>query len=108
MPSTSCSCDACVAVFRRKTEEATQASQLQVGKCDRPEKRDGMIRREVGHEYFLIAQNDHAILAGELAAHFGNARSSGRSNCAVNSACAPTCRLSTAWPNRMRRPRMMC
>jgi hypothetical protein len=33
-----------------------------------------MIRRDVGNEYFLIAQNDHAILAGQLAEHFGNHR----------------------------------
>jgi hypothetical protein len=30
-----------------------------------------MIRREVGDEYWLIAQNDHAILSGQLAEHFG-------------------------------------
>ncbi|HSV13871.1 MAG TPA: DUF3891 family protein [Tepidisphaeraceae bacterium] len=33
-----------------------------------------MIRREVGSDFFLIAQNDHAILAGQLAQHFGNDR----------------------------------
>jgi hypothetical protein len=33
-----------------------------------------MIRREVGNEFFLIAQHDHAILSGELAQHFGNER----------------------------------
>jgi hypothetical protein len=31
-----------------------------------------MIRRQVGNEYWLIAQHDHALLAGELAAQFGN------------------------------------
>jgi hypothetical protein len=30
-----------------------------------------MIRREVGDEYWLIAQNDHAILSGQLAEQFG-------------------------------------
>src|SRR3954468_19866924 len=33
-----------------------------------------MIRRQVGNEWFLIAQNDHAILAGEFAQHWGNER----------------------------------
>jgi hypothetical protein len=33
-----------------------------------------MIRREVGNEFFLITQDDHAKLAGELARHFGNDR----------------------------------
>ena len=33
-----------------------------------------MIRREVGGEYFLITQDDHAKIAGELARHFGNAK----------------------------------
>src|SRR3954471_14996863 len=33
-----------------------------------------MIRRHVGEEFFLIAQDDHAKLAGELARHFGNDR----------------------------------
>jgi hypothetical protein len=33
-----------------------------------------MIRREAGSDFFLIAQNDHAILAGQLAQHFGNDR----------------------------------
>jgi hypothetical protein len=32
-----------------------------------------MIRRHVGNEFFLIAQHDHALLAGEFARHFGNA-----------------------------------
>ena len=32
-----------------------------------------MIRRQVGDEFFLIAQHDHAILSGKLAEHFGNA-----------------------------------
>jgi hypothetical protein len=30
-----------------------------------------MIRREVGDEYWLVAQNDHAILSGQLAEKFG-------------------------------------
>jgi len=30
--------------------------------------------RHVGNEYFLNHQNDHAILAGQLAQHFGNDR----------------------------------
>jgi hypothetical protein len=33
-----------------------------------------MIRRQAGDEFFLIAQHDHAILSGQLAEHFGNAR----------------------------------
>lgn len=33
-----------------------------------------MIRREAGNEFILITQNDHAILAAELAGHFGNSR----------------------------------
>lgn len=33
-----------------------------------------MIRRHVGEEFFLIAQDDHAKLAGQLARHFGNDR----------------------------------
>lgn len=33
-----------------------------------------MIRRDVSNEYLLIKQNDHAILAGQLAEHFGNER----------------------------------
>jgi hypothetical protein len=33
-----------------------------------------MIRRRVGNEFWLIAQHDHALLSGELAKHFGNAR----------------------------------
>ena len=33
-----------------------------------------MIRREVGNEFFLITQDDHAHLAGELAKRFGNDR----------------------------------
>ena len=33
-----------------------------------------MIRRHAGNDYLLITQNDHAILAGQLAAHFGNRR----------------------------------
>jgi hypothetical protein len=33
-----------------------------------------MIRRDAGSEYFLITQNDHAILAGQLAERFGNDR----------------------------------
>jgi hypothetical protein len=33
-----------------------------------------MIRRQVGNEFHLFTQNDHALLAGEMAAHFGNAR----------------------------------
>jgi hypothetical protein len=31
-----------------------------------------MIRREVGSEFFLITQHNHAILAGRLAEHIGN------------------------------------
>jgi hypothetical protein len=31
-----------------------------------------MIRREVGSEFFLIPQHDHAMLAGKLAERFGN------------------------------------
>jgi hypothetical protein len=30
-----------------------------------------MIRRETGDEFWLITQNDHAIVSGELARHFG-------------------------------------
>ena len=33
-----------------------------------------MIRRRVGNSFWLIAQDDHARLAGELARRFGNAR----------------------------------
>jgi hypothetical protein len=33
-----------------------------------------MIRRDAGNAYFLIAQDDHAKLAAELARHFGNGR----------------------------------
>jgi hypothetical protein len=33
-----------------------------------------MIRRDAGGDFLLITQPDHAALAGELAAHFGNAR----------------------------------
>ncbi|WP_428937977.1 DUF3891 family protein [Fontivita pretiosa] len=33
-----------------------------------------MIRRQVGNEYWLITQDDHARLAGELARHLGNDR----------------------------------
>jgi hypothetical protein len=33
-----------------------------------------MIRREVGDEFLLIAQHDHALLAGKLAEHYGNTR----------------------------------
>jgi hypothetical protein len=33
-----------------------------------------MIRRQIGDEFFLIAQHDHAILSGKLAEHFGNVR----------------------------------
>lgn len=33
-----------------------------------------MIRRQVGHEWWLITQHDHALLAGELARHMGNAQ----------------------------------
>jgi uncharacterized protein DUF3891 len=33
-----------------------------------------MIRRRVGDEFWLIPQHDHAILSGEVARHFGNAR----------------------------------
>src|SRR3954451_11877586 len=33
-----------------------------------------MIRRRVGDEFWLIPQHDHAILSGELAKHFGNAK----------------------------------
>ncbi len=33
-----------------------------------------MIRRDVGNAYLLIAQDDHAKLAAELARHFGNQR----------------------------------
>ena len=32
-----------------------------------------MIRREEGEHFLLIAQHDHALIAGELAEHFGNA-----------------------------------
>jgi Protein of unknown function (DUF3891) len=31
-----------------------------------------MIRRQVDNEFWLIPQNDHALLSGELARHFGN------------------------------------
>jgi hypothetical protein len=31
-----------------------------------------MIRRQVGEEYWLITQDDHARLAGQLSRHFGN------------------------------------
>jgi hypothetical protein len=31
-----------------------------------------MIRRQVGNQFWLIAQHDHALLAGELARHVGN------------------------------------
>lgn len=31
-----------------------------------------MIRRHVGNEFWLVAQHDHALLAGELARHVGN------------------------------------
>ncbi len=33
-----------------------------------------MIRRKAGNDFLLITQNDHAILSGKLAEHFGNAR----------------------------------
>jgi Protein of unknown function (DUF3891) len=33
-----------------------------------------MIRREVGNEFFLITQHDHALLAGQLAQQYGNER----------------------------------
>jgi hypothetical protein len=33
-----------------------------------------MIRRQVGDEYWLITQNDHAIISGQLARALGNAR----------------------------------
>lgn len=33
-----------------------------------------MIRRQVGDEFFLIAQDDHARLSGRIAEHFGNER----------------------------------
>ena len=33
-----------------------------------------MIRREEGADYLLIAQHDHALIAGELASHVGNDR----------------------------------
>ena len=33
-----------------------------------------MIRRSVGDDFLLISQTDHAVLAGELAGHFGNAK----------------------------------
>jgi hypothetical protein len=33
-----------------------------------------MIRREVGNEFLLIKQHDHALLAGQLAERFGNDR----------------------------------
>ncbi len=33
-----------------------------------------MIRRRAGNEFWLITQNDHAIVSGELAKHFGNER----------------------------------
>ncbi len=36
-----------------------------------------MIRRRAGNDYLLITQNDHAILAGQLAAHFGGRRFAG-------------------------------
>src|SRR5687768_18404240 len=31
-----------------------------------------MIRRQQGDDWLLITQHDHALLAGELAEHFGN------------------------------------
>lgn len=34
----------------------------------------GMIRRQVGEQFVLVTQNDHAILAGQLARHYGNGR----------------------------------
>jgi hypothetical protein len=33
-----------------------------------------MIRRRIGDEFWLITQNDHALLSGQLAQHFGNDR----------------------------------
>jgi hypothetical protein len=33
-----------------------------------------MIRRHEGDRFYLIAQNDHAQLSGQLASHFGNGR----------------------------------
>src|SRR5690348_14144894 len=33
-----------------------------------------MIRRKVNEEFWLIAQDDHAVLAGELARHIGNSQ----------------------------------
>jgi hypothetical protein len=33
-----------------------------------------MIRRQVGQEYWLISQDDHARLSGQLAGHFGTGR----------------------------------
>jgi hypothetical protein len=33
-----------------------------------------MIRRDAGDDYLLITQTDHAAVAGELAAHFGNGK----------------------------------
>jgi len=39
-----------------------------------------MIRRQVGNEYWLITQDDHARLAGELARHLGNDRISSPSS----------------------------
>lgn len=35
--------------------------------------RGAMIRRHVGSEWWLVAQHDHALLAGELARHLGGA-----------------------------------
>jgi hypothetical protein len=46
-----------------------------------------MIRREVGSDFFLITQTDHAALSGQLAQHFGGgrfARPSPRAITAVN------------------------
>jgi len=33
-----------------------------------------MIRRHVADRFYLIAQNDHALLSGQVAAHYGNHR----------------------------------
>lgn len=33
-----------------------------------------MIRRRIGDRFLLISQHDHALLAGQIASHYGNAR----------------------------------
>lgn len=61
-----------------------------------------MIRRQEADRFYLIAQNDHALLSGQVAAHYGNQRFT-RANPATETLRAASLH-DCGWPLHDERP----